>query len=502
MADDRSAGVILTIDQGTTGTTVLLVDRAGELVGRGYREVPCLFPNPGWVEQDAEELWFRSLEAIAEAHREAGDRPIVAIGIANQRETAVLWDARTGAAVAPAIVWQCRRTAEICEDLRSRGLSNEVGKRTGLVIDPYFSGTKLRWLLDAEPELEQRAGRGELRFGTIDSWLLWKLSGGQVHATDYSNASRTLLYNIYDKSWDPVLLDLLKIPEAVLPKVASSASVFAETVPLRLPDGATLPGGIPVAGVAGDQQAALFGQACYEPGMVKATYGTGAFLLMNSGAEPIYSRNGLLTTLACGKSGEPIYAVEGSIFVAGAAIQWLRDQLGIIRSAAETEPLAREVTDTAGVYFVPAFVGLGAPYWDSEARGALIGLTRGAGRAHVARAALEAIAYQTRDVVDAMTEDSGRPAAELRIDGGAATNDFLAEFLADTLGTPVVRPKITETTALGAAFLAGLTTGFWSSTDELAHLWQVDRRFEPELDEMARARRYRGWRKAVERVRS
>ncbi|HEX5414060.1 MAG TPA: glycerol kinase GlpK [Chloroflexota bacterium] len=491
----------MSIDQGTTGTTVLLVDQAGEVVGRGYREVRCDYPRPGWVEQDAEELWRRSLEAIAGARQSVRDRPIVAIGITNQRETTVLWDARTGEPVAPAIVWQCRRTAGMCEELRQRGLANEVGARTGLVIDPYFSGTKLRWLLESQPELRRRALRGELRFGTIDSWLIWKLSGGQVHRTDYSNASRTLLYDIYDKSWDPFLLDLFGVPPEILPEVAASATIHCETVSLPLPDRTELPGGIPVAAIAGDQQAALFGQACYEPGMVKATYGTGAFLLMNCGVEPVRSRTGLLTTLACGTRGEPIYAIEGSIFVAGAAIQWLRDQLGIVDNAAESEALARQVPDSAGVYFVPAFVGLGAPYWDADARGALVGLTRGVGRSHIARAALEAIAYQTRDVVEAMTREVGRPAAELRIDGGAAANNFLAEFLANLLGAPVVRPRVTETTALGAAFLAGLATGFWASAVELARLWQVDRRFEPTTDGEDRDAQYAGWQKAVERVR-
>jgi glycerol kinase len=493
--------LILSIDQGTTGTTVLLVDRRGEIVGRGYREVPCSFPRPGWVEQDAETLWGRSLDAVDEALAASAGRPIVGIGIANQRETTVLWDRRTGAPVAPAIVWQDRRTAELCGDLRRRGLSEEIAARTGLVVDPYFSGTKIRWLLDADPSLRARAGRGEIAFGTIDTWLVWKLTGGASHRTDFSNASRTMLYNIFERRWDPVLLDLLGVPREILPEVGPSRSLLGQIVDLALPSGARLPAGLPIGGVAGDQQAALFGQAGFAPGAIKCTYGTGAFLLMNNGRDPVRSGHGLLSTLACGADDAPAYALEGSIFVAGAAIQWLRDQLGIIAHAAETEALARQVPDNAGVYFVPAFTGLGAPYWDAGARGAIVGLTRGIGRAHLARAALEAIAYQTRDVVDAMAADTGRAPPELRIDGGAAANDFLAQFQADVLGIPVVRPRITETTALGAAYLAGLATGVWSGADELSALWRIDRRFEPRLGPDERETLYRGWKEAVARVR-
>ena len=494
--------VVLAIDQGTTGTTALIVDQAGEIVARGYREVVCQYPQPGWVEQDAEDLWERSLGAIAEALQTAGDCPIVAIGIANQRETTILWDAQTGRPVAPAIVWQCRRTAALCDELRARGLGEEIAARTGLVIDPYFSATKIRWLFDADPTLRARAAAGQLRFGTVDSWLIWKLSGGQAHRTDYSNAARTMLYNIYEKQWDPRLLEIFDIPTSLLPTVGSSQEIHARTVEVALPGRRRLASGIPIAGVAGDQQAALFGQACFEPGMVKCTYGTGAFLLMNRGETPVRSRSGLLTTLGCGPTGKPIYVLEGSIFIAGAAVQWLRDQLGIIRQASETEELARQVPDTAGVYFVPAFVGLGAPYWDTGARGALIGLTRGTERAHLARAALEAIAYQTRDVVDAMAADAGIASSELRIDGGAAANDFLAQFQADILGTSVVRPRLTETTGLGAAYLAGLAVGFWSSHHELAALWQIDRRFRPTLPPARREALYLGWCQAVARVRS
>lgn len=498
-ADDT---VILAIDQGTTGTTVLLVDRAGTVVGRGYREIACRYPMPGWVEQDAEDVWQRTLAAIADARRAAPNRPILAIGITNQRETTVLWDAETSLPVAPAIVWQCRRTASLCESLRARGLSDEVAQRTGLVIDPYFSATKIRWLLDADSGLLARARRGKLRFGTIDSWLIWKLSGGAAHRTDYSNASRTMLYNIHERRWDEVLIGALEIPGEILPEVCPSSFVYASTVAVRLEDGSELPAGIPISGVAGDQQAALFGQTCFEPGMVKCTYGTGAFLLMNTGASAVRSRSGLLTTLACGVDGDLSYALEGSVFVAGAAIQWLRDELGIIRSAAESEDLARRVPDNQGVYLVPAFTGLGAPYWDAGARGALIGLTRGTGRAHIVRAALESIAYQTRAVIDAMATDAGRTATELRIDGGAAANNFLAQFQADVLGTTVIRPKQTETTAIGAAYLAGLAAGFWRSTDEIADLWQLDRQFQPEMAADRRQALYEGWQRAVARVRS
>ncbi len=443
MSDGDNNSVILAIDQGTTGTTVLLVDSRGNVVGRGYREITCRYPVPGWVEQDAEDVWRRTLAAVADARRAAPGRAIVAVGITNQRETTVLWDGDTSLPVAPAIVWQCRRTASFCENLRARGLSDEVARRTGLVIDPYFSATKIRWLLDADSSLLSRARAGQIRFGTIDSWLIWKLSGGAVHRSDYSNASRTMLYNIYERCWDEVLLNALEIPPEILPEVCPSSFLFALTAATPLPDGSEFPAGIPIAGVAGDQQAALFGQTCFTPGLVKCTYGTGAFLLMNTGDRAVRSQSGLLTTLACGVDGALSYALEGSVFVAGAVIQWLRDELGIIRQATESEALARSVPDNQGVYLVPAFAGLGAPYWDPEARGALIGLTRGIGRAHIVRAAIESIAYQTRDVVDAMTRDAGRTATELRIDGGAAVNDFLAQFQADILGATVVRPKQT-----------------------------------------------------------
>ncbi len=492
--------VILAIDQGTTGTTVLLVDRTGTVVARGYREIPTYYPHPGWVEQDAEEIWQRSLEAVADALGQCPGRRVVAIGIANQRETTILWDDSNSRPVARAIVWQCRRTSEICDCLRAAGLSDDVSRRTGLVIDPYFSATKVQWLLDTNPDLRTRASNGAIRFGTVDSWLIWKLSGGAAHRTDYSNASRTMLYNIYERRWDEMLTGRLGIPMSLLPEVVGSRSMFATSAAIALPNGITLPSGIPISGVAGDQQAALFGQACFEPGMVKCTYGTGAFLLLNSGSSPVRSHSGLLTTLACGAEGEPIFALEGSVFVAGAAIQWLRDELGIVERAADTEALATRISDNEGVYFVPAFVGLGAPYWDPSARGAVVGLTRGAGRLHLVRAALEAIAYQTRDVVDAMSRDGGPTARELRVDGGAAANNFLTQFQADILGTSVVRPRITETTGMGAAYLAGLEIGFWSSAEEVSQLWQVDRRFSPSIDAERRSTLYRGWRRAVATV--
>jgi glycerol kinase len=495
-------GLILAIDQGTTGTTAMLFDRLGRVRGRGYREITQQYPRPGWVSHDADEIWRRSMEAVAEAIGSAGAEggAIAALGITNQRETTVLWDARTGEPIAPAVVWQCRRTAALCDELRQRAggsVAAEIQRRTGLVIDAYFSGTKIAWLLDNTPGARARADRGELRFGTIDSWLIWKLTGGRVHATDPSNASRTLLYNIHRLDWDGVLLQALGVPAGLLPRVLPSSGVFGHTV-------AGLDGlgpGVPVAGAAGDQQAALFGQACYRPGMVKCTYGTGAFLLMQTGAQAIESRGGLLTTVAWGIGGQTEYALEGAVFIAGAALQWLRDELGIIASAAESEALAASAPDTGGVYLVPAFTGLGAPYWDQRARGVLVGLTRGAGRAQIVRAALEAIAYQVRDVVDLMARESGLTLGELRADGGAAVNNLLCQLQADILAAPVVRPRVTETTALGAAYLAGLAVGYWSSRDEIAGLWAVDRRFEGRMPSEQRERLYRGWQRAVERAR-
>ncbi len=490
---------LLAIDQGTTGTTVLLLDHDGRPVGRAYSEFGQIYPRPGWVEHDPEAIWEVTCTVIEQALREAGipaDR-IAAIGITNQRETSVLWDRHSGEPVHNAIVWQCRRTAPICQELRDQGRENWFRERTGLVLDAYFSGTKLQWLLDNVPGARKRAEQGELLFGTIDTWLIWKLSGGQAHVTDYTNASRTLAYNIYDRKWDTDILDLLRIPEGVLPEVTPSSGVCAHTV-AEPPFGSE----IPIAGIAGDQQAALFGQACWEPGMVKNTYGTGSFLLMYTGGKAVRSTQGLLTTLACSETGGPAYALEGAIFTTGAAVQWLRDELGFVEQAADSERIARSVPETQGVYMVPAFVGLGAPYWDMEARGAIIGLTRGSNRAHIVRATLESIAYQTRDVVQVMSADAGIPIKELRVDGGASANDFLMQFQADILDVRVDRPAMVETTALGAAFLAGLGVGYWKGSEELGRARRGERVFEPTMSPKEREALYKGWKEAVGRVRS
>jgi glycerol kinase len=488
---------LLALDQGTTGSTALVVDLDGAVRGRGYAELTQHFPQPGWVEHDPDEIWTtvgRALtEALASARATASE--IAAVGIANQRETTILWDRASGRPLRRAIVWQCRRTAPLCEQLKADGLEDKFRARTGLVLDPYFSGTKIRWLLDDLPGARARAERGELCFGTVDSWLLWNLSGGRVHATDPSNASRTLCFNLRAFDWDAALCDLLGVPTAVLPRVLPSASVFAETAATS-----ALPAGIPISGVAGDQQAALFGQACIEPGLAKVTYGTGCFALLNTGSQPVVSTRGLVTTVAWAVDGHATYALEGSVFVAGAAVQWLRDGLGIIERAADTQALAESVPDTGGVYFVPAFVGLGAPYWDAYARGTLIGLTRGTTRAHLARAALEAIAYQSRDVLDTMAVESGMPVAALRVDGGAAVNDFLCQFQADVLGVEVLRPSVTETTGLGAAYLAGVGAGIWK-IDEVVPRWKLERRFAPRTEMASREAGYEGWRRAVERAR-
>jgi glycerol kinase len=489
---------VVAIDQGTTGSTVLVFDRKGRVIGRAYSEFTQHYPKPGWVEHDAEEIWRVTLRVLRQACRKAHlrARDIAALGITNQRETTVLWDRRTGRPVHRAIVWQDRRTAPACEALRARGVEALVRGKTGLVLDPYFSGTKLAWLLEHVRGAAERARRGELCFGTIDSWLVWKLTGGAVHATDPTNASRTLLYDIHARAWDTELCSLLEIPTAVLPTVHASSGEFGMTASdvLGTP--------VPIAGIAGDQQAALFGQGCVEPGMAKNTYGTGCFLLLNTGRNPVSSTHGLLTTVACDAVGAPAYALEGAVFIAGAAVQWLRDGLGLLKKAAESERLAKSVDSTLGVYLVPAFVGLGAPYWDADARGALVGLTRGVTHAHVVRATLESLAYQTRDVVDAMAAEAAAPLSALRVDGGAAANDFLMQFQADVLGVPVERPHVVETTAMGAAFLAGLATGFWRSQTELAHARRIDRRFRPRLARPAADALYRGWKEAVSRVRS
>jgi len=490
---------VLAIDQGTTGCTALVMDHDGAVIGRAYAEITQHYPEPGWVEHDPEEIWRVSLEVVGEA-LEAAALPadgLAAVGITNQRETTVVWDRATGEPLHRAVVWQSRQTADICENLRANGLEPLIRDRTGLVVDPYFSGSKAQWILDRYPDARERAAAGELLFGTIDTWLLYRLTGGEVHATEPTNASRTLLYDIHQQRWDPELLGIFGVPEAMLPHVRPSAEVFG----LTRPSGA-LPGGVPVAGIAGDQQAALYGQGCWHPGMVKNTYGTGCFVMLNTGAEPYTSTCGLLTTICCDAHGRPAYALEGSVFTTGAAVQWLRDEMGLIETASETEEVARRVHDTQGVYMVPAFAGLGAPYWDMHARGAIVGLTRGSGREQIIRAALDSIAYQTRDVVEAMNCDAGVPVSELRADGGASANDQLMQFQADILDIPVVRPKLVETTAAGAAYLAGLGSGFWRDPEELEGAWQRDQSFTPEMDATDRERLYTGWRRAVAQVRS
>jgi glycerol kinase len=486
---------VLALDQGTTSSRALLVDRAGTVCFAAQRELTQHYPQPGWVEHDPMELWSTQLEVaravMASASAGAGD--IAAIGIANQRETTVLWERATGRPLANAIVWQDRRTADRCEALRARGLEPLFQERTGLVLDPYFSGTKLQWLLDTLPGARARAERGELYFGTVDSWLTFQLTG--QHLTDPGNASRTLLFNLHTGAWDEELLELLRIPKAVLPRVVASSGGVGTTTPHLLG------GAITVAGLAGDQQAATFGQACLEPGMAKNTYGTGCFLLLNTGGRPTPSRNRLLTTTLWQLGGRTAYALEGSVFMAGAAVQWLRDGLGLITSASEVEALARSVPDNGGVYHVPAFTGLGAPFWDPEARGAFFGLTRGSGKGHIARAVLEAIAYQTAEVLGAMEADSGLRLKELRVDGGASRNDLLMQFQADLLDVTVVRPECTETTALGAAYLAGLAVGFWTGTDQIVANWRAGKRFDPSMTAGEREALLGGWRKAVARTR-
>ena len=490
---------VLAIDQGTTGSTILVFDRAGEIKGRAYSEFPQIFPQPGWVEHDASRIWDDVHKLVLAAIKDAGITPadIAAIGITNQRETVVVWEKDSGKPVANAIVWQDRRTADYCTQLKADGHESNVQAKTGLLLDPYFSGTKLRWLLQQDASLMTRAQNGELLAGTIDSWLIWKLTGGKQHVTDYTNASRTLLFNIRDLDWDAELLSLFEIPREVLPTVVPSSGQLGVT-DASLFDGAE----IPISGIAGDQQAALFGQACYKVGQVKNTYGTGSFLLMNTGTEAPLSKERLLTTIAWRIGDEPVeYALEGSVFVSGSAVQWLRDGLGVIENAADSEALAASLEGNDGVYFVPALTGLGAPYWDPYARGTIVGLTRGTTKAHFARAALEAIAYQSRDVVDAMSRDAGVPLAELRADGGAVANSFLMQFQADTLGVPVRIPRVTETTALGAAYLAGLGVGFWESREQIQSQWQCAGEFTPAMSADDRNALYERWQAAVERSR-
>ena len=489
---------VLAIDQGTTGCTSMVLARDGAVLGHATAEFTQHYPQPGWVEHDPEEIWRVCLEVMEGALAAATLPPksLRAIGITNQRETTVIWDRTTGVPIHRAVVWQSRQTDTICEQLRADGLEPLITRRTGLVVDPYFSGSKAKWILDRTPDARSRAEAGELLFGTIDSWLLYKLTGGEIHATEPTNASRTLLYDIRSHRWDPELLQVFGVAEAMMPEVLPSSGIFGTTVPAG-----PLPGGVPVAGIAGDQQAAMFGQGCWQPGSVKNTYGTGCFLMLNTGSELRRSDCGLLTTVCCDAEGRSAYALEGSVFSTGAAVQWLRDEMGLIQTAAETEGIASRVDDTQGVYVVPAFAGLGAPYWDMHARGAVIGLTRGAGRDHIVRATLESIAYQSRDVIDAMTNECGEDLTELRVDGGAAANNFLMQFQADILGLPVVRPRLIETTAIGAAFLAGLGAGVWSDAGEVANVWQEDRRFTPTMGATQRERLYVGWQEAVERVR-
>ena len=485
--------VILALDQGTTSSRAMVFDQRAHIVAAAQREFIQHFPQPGWVEHDAEEIWATQLAVAQQALANIADVKIAAIGITNQRETTVLWDRITHRAVAAAIVWQDRRTASFCDGLKAAGHEKMIREKTGLVIDAYFSGTKLKWLLDNVPNARKRAERGELAFGTIDSWLIYCLTEGKVHATDVSNASRTLLFNIHALNWDDELLTLMDIPPAVLPQIVSSSAVIGHTSC----DG--LPKGIPIAGVAGDQQAALFGQACHQPGMAKNTYGTGCFMMMNTGDTPVVSRNRLLTTVAWRIGHKTHYALEGSVFMAGAAVQWLRDGLGILEKSADVEALATSVPDTGGVYVVPAFVGLGAPYWDASARAAILGLTRGSTRAHIARATIEAIAFQSAELAHAMLNDAAINVTAMRVDGGAAVNDLLMQFQADLLGIDVVRPTVVETTALGAAFLAGLAVGYWHSEAEIASLWSRERTFVPNLSRVEADEKMRGWRRAVGR---
>ncbi len=487
---------ILAIDQGTTSSRAILFDREGAVKAVGQREFTQHYPQPGWVEHDAEEIWSTQagvvMEAVAQAG--AGFDQIAAIGITNQRETTVVWDRETGRPVHPAIVWQDRRTAEFCDELKQLGLEPMIQEKTGLVLDAYFSATKINWILENVEGARRRAEDGKLAFGTIDAWLVWKLSGGRSHVTDVSNASRTLLFNIHSRQWDDELLELFEVPRAMLPNVRASSGVCAET------SASLFNSTMPVSGIAGDQQAALFGQMCFRPGMLKHTYGTGGFMMLNTGPQPVPSKHNLLTTIAWEIAGEVTYALEGSIFIAGAVVQWLRDGLGLIRSSSDIEALAATVKDNGGVYFVPAFAGLGAPHWDQFARGAIMGLTRGTTAGHLARAALESIAYQTVDILEAMEADSRIPVTELRVDGGATVNDVLMQFQADLLNIPIVRPKTRETTALGVACLAGLGTGFWSGAQDFQKHWEKDKEFKPGMDAASSAGLKRQWRRAVERA--
>lgn len=492
------AKYVLALDQGTTSSRAILFNHDGAIVSVAQQEFPQIYPAPGLVEHDPEAIWSSQLAVAREAMNKAGASAadVAAIGITNQRETTVVWEKSTGKPVFNAIVWQSRLTVPICDELKAKGFDKEIRERTGLVTDAYFSGTKVKWILDNVPGVREKAERGEVLFGNVDTFLMWRLSKGRIHVTDPSNASRTLLYNIYKGDWDDVILKELGVPRAMLPRVMESSAVYGETDP------EFFGGAIKMAGDAGDQQAATFGQACYEVGMAKNTYGTGCFMLMNTGTKGVPSQNGLLTTIGWGLGGQTIYALEGSIFITGAAVQWLRDSLQAIKNSSDVEALAASVSDNGGVYMVPAFVGLGAPYWDPYARGTIVGLTRGSTVAHIARAVLESMCYQTRDVLEAMSADSGVHVRTLRVDGGAVANNLLMQFQADILGVPVQRPKVAETTALGAAYLAGLATGFWSSPQEVAEHWAIDRTFEPKMSANQREKLYENWKRAVERSRN
>lgn len=487
------AKYVMALDAGTTSNRCILFNEKGEIISLAQKEFTQYFPQPGWVEHDASEIWSTQLgvavEAMSKVDADAED--IAAIGITNQRETVVVWDKETGEPICPAIVWQCRRTAEYCDSLKERGLTEMIRKKTGLIIDAYFSGTKIKWILEHVDGAAQRAEKGELLFGTIETWLIWKLTKGRVHVTDYSNASRTMLFNINTLQWDAEILELLGIPMSMLPEAKPSSCLYGYA------DASYFGGEIPIGGAAGDQQSALFGQTCFQPGEAKNTYGTGCFLLMNTGEKPVFSDNGLVTTIAWGLDGKVNYALEGSIFVAGAAIQWLRDELRLIDSSADSEYMAQKVKDSNGCYVVPAFTGLGAPYWDQYARGTIVGLTRGVNKYHIIRATLESIAYQVCDVLNAMEADSGISLSSLKVDGGASANNFLIQTQADLIGAPVKRPSCIETTAMGAAYLAGLSVGYWKNKEDVLKNWAVDRTMEPSITQEERKQRIKGWKKAV-----
>lgn len=500
---NREKKYIIALDQGTTSSRAVIFDRDMNIVSKSQREFTQIYPEPGWVEHNPMEIWATQRSVLTEVIAQSGIslRDVAGIGITNQRETTIVWDRNTGEPVYNAIVWQCRRTAEICEDLKKKGLEEYIRNNTGLIIDAYFSATKVKWILDNVEGAREKAERGELLFGTVDTWLVWKLTAGKVHVTDYTNASRTMLYNIRKLEWDKRLLKELEIPESMMPEVCNSSEIYGYTkmgVTMGEEEGTS----VPIGGIAGDQQAALFGQACFSKGDMKNTYGTGCFMLMNTGNKLIQSNNGLLSTIAVGIDGNIEYALEGSIFIGGAVIQWLRDEMKFFSDAADTEYFAGKVKDNGGVYLVPAFTGLGSPYWDMYARGIITGLTRGTGRNHIIRAALESIAYQSRDLIEAMKEDAGVDIISLKVDGGAAANNFLMQFQADILEKDVMRPEIIETTALGAAYLAGLSTGFWKNREEIKENWKLERKFESSMDEEKREMYYEGWKNAVKKARN